>query len=451
MAINVRNAARQRMRDRLLVPLGTVLIEMAYGLLYAWLIFAPQLRTGAGRTVFEPGQSSWVFSIALFTLSAGAIASVLLAERFGGRKLALVGALLSCAGYVFAGFADHFSTHLFFVGGFVGFGIGLGFLLPLTMGFRWFPDRRGTFAGVAASSFVLGAFVWINAADEWFGLLNTLSFFSCDGVRSVFILFGAISAVMILLGIRCMIEPSPYLYGAAPPPPPQASSTATSEGLSPLDLIRTPRFAMLAVGLALSSLPGFTVINAIGPFGFTALKASGFESELAFAASGWAMASLFLMGIMGGVLWGTAADSIGSRWAAVTLCVIQGFAIFLLYQMGGGAKPLIFAACVVGAGVTGIMAVFPVLMVDWAGGKRFALIYALMLPVYALAETIGSQLGGAQPGQMAIGKTVVSSDWFWTFWSVGLCCLSAAVVLYLAEHFGEERRSRKVSPRRYPS
>ena len=424
----ITKTAKQKSLQRLGVLIGTLLIQMGYGLIFTWQIFAPQLCNSAGKPILSTGQVCWIFSLALMMGAAGAIISGGVMDRVGSRRLVVFSALLSGLGYLMGSlFGNAFPTQLFFTALLCGGGIGLGFLVPMGIGFRWFPENKGGFAGVAIAGFLLGALIWIQSADAWFGLLNTLNLFGLDGVRSVFCLFGIISSLLILAGSIWMVEPhAAQLFGSA-----SEASGVGAAGLSFSDFIRSPHYAMIGIGFLLSSLSGLIVVHAIAPFGFSSLHAAGFESQLAFAVSTWATAALFLMAIVGSLLWGMSSDNIGPHWSILAMTLLQGVTLLMLYKMGGNAKLLIFGASVIGAGVGGNLVLFPVMVSEVFGGRRFALYFGLVMPAYAVASGIsGLMMSCSQPGNAAIGAHATPSAWLWPFVIGGISSLVATAILF---------------------
>ncbi len=110
--------------------------------------------------------------------------------RAGPRRLAVAGGVLLGAGYVLGGFfGQTFLAQLLFVGVLGGAGIGLAYVVPIAVGVRWFPDRKGLITGLAVAGFGFGAVLWVKLAGSWFGgLLNTLSLFGLPAVQSVFVI-----------------------------------------------------------------------------------------------------------------------------------------------------------------------------------------------------------------------------------------------------------------------
>jgi OFA family oxalate/formate antiporter-like MFS transporter len=79
-----------------------------------------------------------------------------------------------------------------------GFGIGLGYIVPLATLVKWFPDRRGFITGLAVAGFGAGALVTAPVAQQLivnFGPLTTLA------------ILGICYLIMVVLGSSIMRNP----------------------------------------------------------------------------------------------------------------------------------------------------------------------------------------------------------------------------------------------------
>ena len=81
-------------------------------------------------------------------------------QKFGPRKLALIGAFLYAFGYIISYFAlQNESLWLLYFGyGIVGgIGLGLAYVTPVATVSKWFPDKQGLVTGMVVMGFGLGA------------------------------------------------------------------------------------------------------------------------------------------------------------------------------------------------------------------------------------------------------------------------------------------------------
>ena len=93
-------------KNRWLVIVGGILIQLCLGIIYAWSVFTVPLGTAIeeGGKGFTASQSAWIFSVGLFTFSVFMIVSGRLMKReISTKKLTAIGGILLGLGYILAG------------------------------------------------------------------------------------------------------------------------------------------------------------------------------------------------------------------------------------------------------------------------------------------------------------------------------------------------------------
>jgi len=212
--------------SRWVIVVGAVMIQLALGAIYAWSVFTKLLTEPGGDYGFSATQAAWVFSASLAVFAIVMVFAGHWQARFGPRPGALLGGIILGAGYILGGLLGHsFWAQLVFVGILEGAGIGLVYVVPIAVGVKWFPDKKGLVTGLAVAGFGFGATIWVKLASSWFGgLLNTTHVLGLPGVQSVFVIYGLIFLVPVVLGSLVMVNP---LEGYAPagwtPPAPGQS------------------------------------------------------------------------------------------------------------------------------------------------------------------------------------------------------------------------------------
>ena len=143
---------------------GAIVIKLCLGAIYAWSVFTPALRD-AGWSRLE---TQIVFSIGLGTFALVMVLAGRRLKTWGPRRLAAMGGATLGAGYAFASLAggNNFAIVLIGVGLIGGAGIGLAYVVPIAVGMRWFPDRKGMITGAAVAGFGFGALAWIKMAQN---------------------------------------------------------------------------------------------------------------------------------------------------------------------------------------------------------------------------------------------------------------------------------------------
>lgn len=428
--------AEQKVMNRWYVVIGAILIQLCLGAIYAWSVFTPKLTEEGGMYGFTASQAAWVFSIGLLVFAVVMIISGRMSVTVAPRKLAVSGGIVLGLGYILGGlFGSSFFTQLLFIGIIGGAGIGMAYVVPIAVGVKWFPDKKGMVTGLAVAGFGFGATIWVKAAGSWFDLLNKLDFFGLGGVQSVFLLYGVIFLVAVLIGSIVMIDPPKgYLPAGWTPPDPNQGSSASASGLTgfqPGEMLKTPQFYMTWITFLFSAIAGLMVIYCIKLFGIDALKANGVTAVVASATAGTAMAWYAIFNGLGRIVWGTVSDKIGRKVAIFLMCLFQGIIMLLFYKMGGVASMLILGACVIGFNFGGNFALFPAITADYFGNKNVGLNYGYIFVSYGIAGIIGPQIAGFFKD--AAKGSSDPSIWVTPFIIAGVACLLGAVITLISK------------------
>ncbi|MBN2568975.1 MAG: OFA family MFS transporter [Deltaproteobacteria bacterium] len=427
----------QKVMNRWYVVVGAVLIQLCLGAIYAWSVFTPKLTAAEGIYKFSAGQAAWVFSVGLLVFAVVMIISGRVIGQMGPRKLAMLGGIVLGAGYILGGlFGSTFLAQLIFIGIVGGAGIGLAYVVPIAVGVKWFPDKKGMVTGLAVAGFGFGATIWVKSAGSWFDLLNRLDFFGLGGVQSVFFLYGVIFIIAVVLGSIVMVDPPSGYCPAGWTPPKNNSGTkgASVSGMvdfMPGEMLKTPQFYMTWVTFLFSAIAGLMVIYCIKLFGIDKLSASGIETAAASAIAGTAMAWYAIFNGLGRIAWGTVSDKIGRKMSIFLMCLFQGIIMLLFYKMGGAGLTLIIGACIIGFNFGGNFALFPAITADYFGNKNVGLNYGYIFVSYGIAGVIGPQIAGFFKDAAMGGSD--PSIWITPFIIAGVACLLGAALTLVSK------------------
>jgi MFS transporter, OFA family, oxalate/formate antiporter len=432
----------QKVMNRWLVVIGAILIQLALGAIYAWSVFTPPLTAAEGVYQFSAGQAAWIFSAGLFFFALVMIWAGRKLAVFGPQKLAMAGGITLGLGYVLAGlFGNSFIAQLIFIGIIGGSGIGLAYVVPIAVGVKWFPDRKGMLTGLAVAGFGFGATIWVKWADSWGGgLLNILHLPGLDGVRSVFVLYGIIFALLVLAGSLVMKDPPKGWLPKGYSPPGQNSPKASGhDDFDSSEMLKTPQFYMLFITFVFSALAGLMVISCIKLFGIDSLtytrlgsldpSGSDFNITIAWASSvaGTAMAVYAILNGLGRIIWGMVSDKIGRKLSIFMMCLLQGIIMLLLFKLGAHAATFIVAAAIVGFNFGGNFALFPAATADFFGNKTVGKNYGYVFFAYGIAGIAGPQIAGLFKD--AATGTETPEAWITPFIIAGISCIAGAVII----------------------
>lgn len=417
--------------NRWLVVVGAILIQLALGAIYAWSVFTARLTDAAGDYAFSASETAWVFSSGLATFAIVMVLAGRVLPRVGPRTLSVVGGLLLGSGYVLGGlFGESFWVQLVCIGIVGGAGIGLAYVVPISVCVKWFPDKKGLITGLAVAGFGFGATIWVKLAGSWFGgLLNTTNVFGLPGVQSVFVIYGMALAALVLLGSVVMVNPPENYLPAGWTP--VTSVNGDHEGAVEFrarDMLRTTQFYMLWAVFMFAGVAGLMVIYSIKLFGIDALEHKGVVD--AGAITGTAMAWYAIFNGLGRIAWGSISDRIGRRSTLILMSALQGATMLMTYHVFinfGMVYGFILAAGLIGFNYGGSFALFPAITADYFGNKNVGSNYGWMFTAYGVAGLAGPLLAGyfKDAAQGAVDPSV----WMAPFIIAGVVCWLGAVIM----------------------
>jgi OFA family oxalate/formate antiporter-like MFS transporter len=420
--------AEQKVMNRWLVVVGGIVVQLCLGAIYAWSAFTDKLLLAPFS--FTKTQTQIIFSVGLLTF---AVVMALVAgnwqKKVGPRLVAATGGIVLGIGYVLAGFAGtNFWGILVGVGILGGAGIGLGYVCPIASLIKWFPDKKGLITGLAVAGFGFGALIWIKLTSGFkFGpsIDLTPGWKGLYGmgwtVSNVFMLYGILFAVLVVLGSLVLINPPDGWKPAGwNPAAGSASSTSGGRDFTVKEMVSTPQYWILFATFVVGATAGLMVIGIIKLFGMERLIEAGVASDRANIIAGTAMGLFYaLMNGFGRIIWGVVSDAIGRKSSIVLMTAIQGVMMLLFYSLCQREFCIYFAAAVIGFNFGGNFALFPAATADYFGNKNVGTNYPWVFMAYGVGGVIGPILGGMMGDAKA---------WLWAFVPAGIACIVVAAI-----------------------
>ncbi len=372
---------------------------------------------------FTSTQAQAVFTVGLVTFALVMVWAGRKLPKFGPRRLAIAGGLALGGGYVLAGLfaGKSFPLMLTFVGIVGGAGIGLAYVVPIAVGMRWFPDKKGMITGLAVAGFGFGAMFWVKLAGAWGRTI------AVHGIPWTFILVGVLFLIMVVLGGLVMVNPPEGWVPAGytpPAPKPGAALPTGSTDFTSGEMLATPQYYMILLCYAFGASAGLMSIGLMKQFPMQALTDSGIAALEASAIAGTAIVVLSLANGLGRIIWGTVSDKLGRKPSIILMMAVQGVVVIAFPKMAGIVAPLYVGAALIGFNFGGCFSLFPAITADTYGTRYVGQNYALVFLAYAIGGIFGPMLGGrlGDMGNYPLAFTIC-----------GVLCLVAAVLAALVK------------------
>jgi OFA family oxalate/formate antiporter-like MFS transporter len=361
-----------RTNNRWVIAIAGVFLQIALGAVYAWSVFRVPLSKQFGWSISEV---TLTFTISIFVLGFAAFFGGLWLNRKGPRIVALTGGALYGIGVFLASFS-HSLTWLYLSYGVIGgIGLGLGYIVPVAVLVKWFPDRRGLITGIAVGGFGAGALITAPVATRLIQSVGVLSTFAYLGI--------AYLVVTIISGAFMQNPPDGWKPEGWSPTASQTSQRAGHDFVLS-EALKTWQWYALWLLLFLNTCAGISVISQEAPIfqeltGATAVVAGGM---VGIASLGNAV---------GRVFWAWVSDLITRRATFAVMFVLQVLLFWFLPNVATVSlmTMVTFVVLMCYGGGFGTM---PAFAADYFGPKNVGPIYGLMLTAWSFASAVGPLL-----------------------------------------------------------
>ncbi len=355
------------------IALAGILMQMALGAVYAWSVFRTPL---VKQFHWSISQVTLTFTICIFVLGVAAFFGGLWLNKAGPRPVALTAGVLYGLGVFLASFSAYKLWWLYLSYGIIGgAGLGFGYIVPIAVLVKWFPDRRGLITGVAVGGFGAGALVTAPVATRLIQSVGVLHTFAYLGV--------AYLIVVVATGLFMQNPPAGY----APPgwkPSETQVKQRTIEDYTLGRALGTWQWWALWLALFLNTSAGISVISQESPMFQEIAKVT------AIVAAG--MVGIASIGnAVGRVFWAWVSDAITRRWTFVVIYLFQAVLFWVMPSLTTASllTVLTFVILMCYGGGFGTM---PAFAADYFGAKNIGPIYGLMLTAWGFASAFGPLL-----------------------------------------------------------
>jgi len=365
------------------VGASTCMVAAGVGVGQSFAVFVEPLAEAFGAS---RSGVSLVYSLHMAVFGASSVLMGALADRYGTRRVALMGGALYAVGLLITGAAQtiwHFALAFGLVAG-----TGVGALhSPLSyLAAKWFDRRKGLAMGIVLSGTGLG--IMLASPFARYAMARW------GGWRPAILLLGGAALATILVA-GTFLRDDPRLLGLAPDGRPASpitpsASTAAGAGGAPggwttATAVRTRPFWLLLATFFFCctshSGPTLHAVACMTGRGLTARAAAGMMSLFGGAS------------IVGRIGMGRLADWMGGKPSLLISLAVQAAAA---WWISGAESPAAFAAFAVlfGLAFGGVYAQYPVITREYFGATGVGAVYGSQMFLSQLGMAVGGLATG---------------------------------------------------------
>ena len=363
------------------VAAAFTLMFVGFAAAYSFAAFFTALEAefGASR-----GDIALVFSLAAFVWFLSGAPAGVLADRYGVRRVAIIG--VACIALALAIAAIAGSLNVLYATYSIGLGLGVGLVYVPSIGAvqPWFSANRALASGIAVAGIGAGNVVGPLLADWWIGIF---------GWRGAFLglaLFALALGGAAALAIRNK---------------PRASAAAV-DGIPLRAALRTTPFWLIFASLFLSCIGLFVPMVHLGPYAVDAGYTAG---------QGVALVSLIGLGsLLGRFTIGGPADRLGRIPALSAMYAGLGI-MFVLWWAASAYWVLALFAVVFGVCYGAYVALLPTIVMDLYGARSVSGIIGCLYTGCGFGTLIGPWLAGAAYDALGTYQAPIAAGAFLSF------------------------------------
>jgi MFS transporter, OFA family, oxalate/formate antiporter len=359
--------------NRWWIAVAGICLQMALGAGYAWSVFRIPLVRQFGWSI---AQVSFTFTITWFVLGCTSVLGGLWMNRKGPRIVAVVAGLLWGGGVFLASFTAHKLWLLYLTYGVIGgTGLGMGYIVPIAVLVKWFPERRGLITGIAVAGFGAGSLISAPLAGrllESAGLMPTFAYLGLG--------YGVVA---VCAGLFMQNPPEGWTPKNWIPTAAQRAQRSDRDYTLP-EALRTWQWWALCGLMSINTMAGLSVVSQAAPI----FQEMGRVSAVTAAS----LVGVISVGNgLGRVFWAWMSDVMGRKAAFLTMYLVQAL-LFWTYHLIAAPALLTIITFIIVMCYGGGYGITPAFAADYFGPRHVGPIFGLMLLPWAFPAAFGPLL-----------------------------------------------------------
>ncbi|MBF0847793.1 OFA family MFS transporter, partial [Streptococcus danieliae] len=253
-----------------------------------------------------------------------------------------------------------------------GLGLGAGYITPVSMIMKWFPDKRGLATGIAIMGFGFAALLTSPIAQN---LIKT------QGVEKTFYILSVVYFIIMIVVSQFLRKPTDEEFQELSKNSKKVKSKDFNSGILANDALKTREFYVLWLIFFINIACGLGILSVVSPM---AQEMTGMTAEKAAVIVG-------VIGIFNGVgrlFWASVSDYIGRPVTFSLLFVINILMSLSLISFTGQTMFIIAMSLLMtcyGAGFS----LIPPYLSDVFGDRELSAIHGYILTAWAMAALAG--------------------------------------------------------------
>lgn len=384
------------MRRAWLIVFAGVAINLCFGVLYSWSVFAENLRVLYGWPV---SLIALPYTTAVFMFAALMIPGGKIQDRMGPRFAIVLGGILVGSGMILSSFMTTVPGLVVAFGVLGGSGIGIGYASTAPCAVKWFPpEKKGLISGLVVAGFGL--------APLYIAPLTTF-LVSSIGIANTFRVFGVgFTVIVVLLGTT---------FKNPETSPKNADGTSGSSGgghdFTWREMVATKQFKQLWVMHFAGAMAGLMII------GHLATIVNQQSNGMVMGAGIVAIAAI--ANAVGRPAAGFISDKLG-RTKTMTVIYLAQALVLVFYSSFSTYVPLLIGACIMTFGYGAMPPIYISVTADFYGLKNLGHNYGIVFSAWGIGGVTGPQIAGFITDATGTYQTA--------FWMAAVLCVVGAMI-----------------------
>ncbi len=353
------------------------LINLCLGSIYAWSVFAASLSdylTNLTGSQVTTADLAIVYTIANSVGPITMISGGWFNDKFGPKKVLLVGTIMYSTGMILSGFMTSIPMLILTFGIYGGLGLGMAYGCTISTAVKFFPDKRGLIGGITTAVYGLSSV--IISPIVTLVVEKSDATFAFKGIGVVFLVVMVLCSLMVE-GCPADFVPKGYT------PEANVAAGVTSNDKNWKQMLQTPVFYVMIVLLTCGAFSGMMIIS----------QAAGVARDMVHMtpmAASTAVSILALFNASGRIVAGSLSDKIGRINTLMVAVALSILGVAVLYNTSAGANvQFCVGVSIVGICFGAFMGVFPGFTADQFGAKNNSVNYGIMFIGFAAAGFFG--------------------------------------------------------------